>query len=306
MSSTATTMRPRTSSPMNDSTAPPSHRYGTRATPSRRGHDTVAEPSPRAHNAGMTPARRVVAVANMKGGSGKSTTAVNLAAVLAERGERVLVVDLDAQGTAGRWLGVADEGDGLLELYTQGGELSTLAKPARTAGIDVVASSARFIEAALVPHRLAVLALRRAVAELGGPWAWVLIDTPPALGTVSLSGLVAAGEILVTVEASLIALAGLAAVTDAIAEARAAVDPAPRLVGVLVCRADLRQRNAREVVAAVRQVFGELALDTVITDRVALRDAVGLGLPITEYDPHGPAADDYRKLAAELIDRGAP
>lgn len=300
--------RPRTSSSMSDDTGttPTPRRYRTGTALPRRRHETGTAPAPRRYDTDVVPARRVLAIANMKGGSGKSTTAVNLAAALAEQGARVLVVDLDAQGTASRWLGVEDPADGLLGVYTKGDGLERHARPTTISGVDAIASSPTFTEAALAKHLLAVGALRRAIGDLAGPWSWVILDTPPALGVVSMSALIAAGEVLVTVEGSIVALAGLEAVTDAVAEARAEVDPGPRLVGVLVCRADLRQRNAREVVYAVREAFGDLALVTVIADRVALRDAAALGVPITAYDPRGPAADDYRRLAAELTDRGAP
>ena len=133
-------------------------------------------------------ARRIVAVANLKGGSGKSTTAVNLAAVLADRGARVLVVDLDgAQATASRWLGAEGEGDELLDVYRNGAPLERAIIPARVPGVDVAAPSPALRDDTLAAYPLAVTALQRAVRTLLPGYEWVVIDTPPALGVLSVS-----------------------------------------------------------------------------------------------------------------------
>ena len=247
-----------------------------------------------------------LAVANDKGGVGKTTSAVNLAAVVAERGERVLLIDLDSQGAAGRWLRVTDDNNSLLETYTAGAALRPVSAP-DVPRIDVVPSSPALTEANLSENALAVLALRRALRSTTGPWSWCIIDTPPTLGVVTTSALVAADDVLVPVEASMIALPGLVAVTDAVRAVQRAEPPGPGLAGVLVCRADLRQVNARLVREALAQDpdLGDALLDTVIRDRVALRDAAGLRLPITLTDPHGDAAADYRSALNELDQRGA-
>jgi chromosome partitioning protein len=241
--------------------------------------------------------RYVLAIANHKGGVGKSTVAVNLAAALAERGERVLVVDTDAQGTATAWLRGAPS-DGLARVFRDGADL--VAEASSVAGVALVASPADLRESALPLTAFAML--RRALGRLRGPWSRVLIDTPPHYGLVSLAALVASDGVLVPTEASVMTLRGLASVTRAVEEAAGAVesDPRPALVGVVVNRADLRQVNARQAVAAVRDAYGSLAWHTVVRDTVRLRDAAALAVPITELDPNSGGAEDFRALAAEL------
>lgn len=244
--------------------------------------------------------RHVLAIANRKGGTGKSTVAVNLAAALAERGRRVLVIDLDPQGTATAWLR-GEPGPHLARVFDDAADPVTVGTS--VPGVDLVAASPNLRETGLPITAFA--ALRRALRRLDGPWAYVLVDTPPHYGLVSLAGLAAAGGVLVPVEASVMTLAGLAAVTRAISEAASAVDgpPRPELVGVIVNRADLRQVNARQAVAAVRQAFGARAFDTVIRDTVRLRDAAALAVPIMELEPNGNGAQDFRALAVELEGR---
>lgn len=240
----------------------------------------------------------VLAIANHKGGVGKSTVTVNLAAALAERGRRVLVIDTDAQGTATAWLRHAPA-PGLYQTFAEGAPL----EPVETgiANVWLVPAAAEMREDALRVGMFA--ALRRAVRRLDA-WSHVLIDCPPRYGLVSLAALVASSEVLVPTEASVMTLAGLASVVQAIDEAASAVDgQSPRLVGVLVNRADLRQVNARQAVAVVREHYGPLAFATVIRDTVRLRDAGALAMSILELDPNGPGATDFRALAAELEER---
>lgn len=246
--------------------------------------------------------RHVLAVANHKGGVGKSTVAVNLAAALAERGARVLVVDTDCQGTATAWLR-GSPGEGLAHVFREGGELAPWIVETGVPGVELVPAAPDLREAGL--PLAAFAALRRALRRLDGPWAFVLVDTPPHYGLVSLAALVASQAVLVPTEASVMTLAGLASVTRAIAEAAGTVDgdPRPELVGVLVNRADLRQVNARQAVAAVRSTFGPLACDTVIRDTVRLRDAAALAVSILELEPSGNGAQDFRALAVELEGR---
>ena len=251
-----------------------------------------------------TPARRTIAVCNFKGGSAKSTTTVNVAAGLAERGARVLVVDLDAQGTLSAWIGEPDPADSLLGVYTRGADLGELARPSRVPGVDVVASSPALTERALAAEPLAVAAMRRAVEALDGPWSAVLFDTPPAIGNISVSALVAAPEALITVEASYAALAGLPAVLDTLASVRDRLPPGPRLLGVVACRVDMRMLATRGVVEALRDRLGSAVFDTTITETVRLREAVGARRSIFDHDPTSTGATDYRALVTEILDRG--
>lgn len=243
-----------------------------------------------------------LAVANHKGGVGKSTVVVNLAAALAERGRRVLVIDTDAQGSATAWLR-GELNDGLARVFRDGADLAPLVGGSSVPGVELVAAAPGLRETGL--PLTAFAALRRALRHLEGPWTHVVIDTPPHYGLVSLAALVAARGVLVPVEASVMTLAGLASVTRAIDEAASTVDadPRPRLLAVLVNRADLRQVNARQAVAAVRGAFGELTCETVIRDTVRLRDAAALAVSVLELEPSGNGAQDFRALATEIEGR---
>lgn len=252
---------------------------------------------------------RVVAVANLKGGSGKSTTAVNLSAALAERGFSVLVIDLDgAQSTSARWLGAGDVGEALLDVFRDGAPLIHAITPSRVPGVDVASPSPALRDDALAGYPLAVAALQRAVRTLPKGYSWIIMDTPPALGVLSLSALLASREVLATVEASAIAAAGLPALASAVDEAAKASQDgdATSLRHVLLCRFDGRTLAAQELRAALIEAYGGAMLETVIRATVRHMEAAALGEPITVYDSTGAGAADYRAVADELIKRGAP
>jgi chromosome partitioning protein len=155
---------------------------------------------------------RLIAIFNQKGGSGKTTTAVNLAAALGEQDRHVLVFDLDPQASASSWLGVKDGGRGLLDVFTDGLALAGLIQPTSADGVDVIPSSTWLVgaEKALAGEVGAETILRRRLAALKGPWQYILIDCPPALGLLTVNALAAAQEVLVTVESHVMALSGLA------------------------------------------------------------------------------------------------
>ena len=251
---------------------------------------------------------RTLAVTNQKGGSGKTTTAVNLAAALGEAGRRVLVVDLDPQASASAWLGVKDGGRGLLEVFTDNGNVSDLVHETDAAGVDLVPSSAWLanVEKALAGEVGAELVLRETMAELPADrWDFVLVDCPPALGLLTVSALCAVREVLVPVEASAMAMAGLASLLKTVERVRDRLNPELAVAAVLVCRVDSRTNLSRDVVDHLRQRFGELVMDAVVRETVRLREAWSFAQPVTTYDPRGHGAEDYRAVAAELLDEKA-
>ncbi|HEV3459841.1 MAG TPA: ParA family protein [Thermoanaerobaculia bacterium] len=250
-------------------------------------------------------AMRIIAVTNQKGGTGKTTTTVNLAAALGQLGRRVLVLDLDPQANASAWLGVRDGGTGLLEALVadDGGSLSGLIRAGSAHGVDLIPASLqltradRHLAATLGGDKI-LLGLIRGLPP--GRWDYLLIDCPPTLGQLTINALAAAGEILVPVEASTMAVAGLADLLKTVAQAQRYLNPGLAVCGIFACRVDARTVLAREVVAALRERFPELALATTIRESVRLREAWGHAAPIGLFAPHSSGAEDYRCLALEI------
>jgi len=252
---------------------------------------------------------RVIAVTNQKGGVAKTTSVINGGAALAEMGKRVLVVDLDPQLSATRWLSGPLDSRGLFDVLT-GEEAPSLEEQAiRTPveGMDLIPGS-RFltgVERAVSgqwtgPESL----LRRAVDAISeDAWDVVMLDCPPTLGLVAVSALVAAREVLVPVEARVMALDGLAALLTTLQQVREGTLNADlRPAMILPVRVD-RTRLARDVVDTLRSRLDEMVLSTTIRDSIRVAEAPARHLAITQYAPASSGADDYRALAVELIAR---
>jgi len=249
------------------------------------------------------------AVTNQKGGSCKTTTAVNLAAALGEKGERVLVVDLDAQASASSWLGTKDGDRGLLEVFTDNGNLADLVRQTDVPGVELVPASAWLVGAdkALAAEPGAETLLRRALHRLPRDrWDFVFLDCPPSLGLLAVSALVAADEVLVPVEASSMALGGLASLVQTVERVRERLNPALELSAILVCRVDTRTRLSHDVVERLRAHFGKTVLRAMVHETVRLREAWSFSKPVTLYAPKSRGAEDYRAVAAEFLKRRTP
>lgn len=250
---------------------------------------------------------RKVAVVNQKGGSGKTTSAVNLGAALAEAGQRVLLIDLDPQASATAWCGVVDGGPGLLHVFTENGNVADLVgNVPDVPGLSLVPSSAWLlgVEKALAGEVGAETILRTQLERLPKQFDVVLMDCPPTLGILAVNALVAATEALIPVEASTLALAGLAALWRTLERVRERLNPELEVSGILACRVDLRTNLSRDIVARLREKFGELVFRAAIRETVRLRECPSFTKPITLYDPQGAGAEDYRAAASEFIERG--
>jgi len=242
-------------------------------------------------------------VTTQKGGSCKTTTTVNLAAAAGEAGRRTLVLDLDPQASASKWLGVAPE-RGLFTVFTEGAPLAPLVRPTQTPGVDVIPASPWLvgIDKALAGEVGTETLLRPALAALPPRWDLALVDCPPSTGLLSVAALVACDGVLVPVEASSMGLDGLASLIGTVERVRDRLNPGLHLAALLVCRVT-RTNLARDVVMSLRARFGDLVLSTVIRESVRLQEAPSFAQPITTYEPEGRGAEDYRSAAGELLAR---
>jgi chromosome partitioning protein len=246
---------------------------------------------------------RTLATVNHKGGSGKTTTAVNVAAALAETGRRVLLIDLDPQASATRWLGVLDGGRVLLDTLCEERPLQEAIAATSHRGVELVPSSTWLLttERALIGQARADQRLATRLAESDARWDYVIVDCPPALGLLTVNAFAAVGELLIPVEAHYMALEGFAQLTQAIESARKRLNPRLHIGGIVACRVDSRTRHCPEVVEELRSRFGSVVYPTVIRENVRLAECPSFRKPITEYDPRSSGTLDYRDLARDII-----
>jgi chromosome partitioning protein len=250
---------------------------------------------------------RIVAVANQKGGVGKTTTAINLAASVASRGYRVLLVDFDPQGNASSGVGYPRDrvelsiydalvGDVTMEDVVRPTDITTLfVVPATT---DLVGAEIELISA---DRRERVLA--DALAPIAAAYDYIVIDCPPSLGLLTLNALVAADGVLVPMQAEYFALEGLSALTSTIEKVRAAYNPHLSIDGVLFTMFDGRLSVANQVRAEVAKFFAEKVFDETIPRNVRLSEAPSHGKPCLLYDLRCPGTKSYLAVADEFLDR---
>ena len=246
---------------------------------------------------------RSIAIANHKGGAAKTTTAVNLAAGLAKRGRRVMLLDLDPQGNASSWLGGEGEAS-VFSVLTEGRSVDSQLTKSSVEGLTLVPASQRLVGAdrILAGEMAAETTLKRRLAESDlRNWDYVILDTPPALNLLTINALTAADEVLVPVEAHVLALSGVAQIVSTIDLVQSRLNPQLKIAGFLLSRFDPRTRHSAEVRDRLKAKFGDRVLNTIIRENIRLAEAPSFCEPIETYAPASQGAADYGALCEEIL-----
>jgi chromosome partitioning protein len=249
----------------------------------------------------------VYAIANQKGGVGKTTTAVNVAACIAAAGYETLVVDVDPQGNATVGLGVEREGGaGLYDVLSRGVAAADAVRATSIEHLSILASTADLAGANMELPRLpgSENRLRDALAPIRDRYAFVLLDCPPSLGPLTINALVAADRVIVPVQTEYFALEGLAGLLDTLSLVQRELNPRLTVAGMLLTMHDPRTKLAQDVEREVREHFPSLVFDTVIPRNVRLGEAPSFGRPVIHHDPHCAGSEAYFELAKEVASRG--
>jgi len=255
---------------------------------------------------------RIIALCNQKGGVGKTTSSINIAAALTRAGRKVLAVDLDPQGSLTVGVGLeeraAEQTVTTAEILLEGANAADAVLANICSGFDVIPADIRLSAADLklvsLPGRETIL--RDALEEIAGNYDYILLDCPPNLSVVTLNGLAAAQELIIPQQSNFLALSGASLLLDTVALVRKRINRKLNISGVVLTMHNSRTNHAKEIESQARDFFGSRVYTTVIRNNVALADAPARGLDIFQYDARSNGAADYKALAAEIMKQEEP
>lgn len=248
---------------------------------------------------------KIIAIANQKGGVGKTTTAINLSTCVAERGKKVLLIDIDPQGNATSGVGIAKAPDDktIYDVLVNDEQMVNIIKPTAVKNLHICPSSINLAgaEVELVNLMSRETRLKRAIESMEQKYDYIFMDCPPSLGLITLNAFTAASSVLVPIQCEYYALEGLGQLVNTIKLVQKNLNDNLEIEGVVMTMYDSRTKLSTQVSEEVKKYFGDKVFNTVIPRNIRLSEAPSHGLPITMYDPLSKGARTYKKLAKELI-----